>query len=104
MNIFTNFENNTSKIWNTINQLKINYKRTYLNYINYNNKILTTPEDISGAFNKYFVNIAPQLDNNIPLSNTESVSFLPGNYPISMAIPPVNLQDVKNIIKKQKVQ
>ena len=104
MNIFTNFKNNTSKIWNTISQLKNNYKRTYLNYINYNNKILTTPEDISEAFNQYFVNIAPQLDNNIPLSNTDPVSFLPGNYPISMAIPPVNLQDVKNIIKKQKVQ
>ena len=53
------------------------------------------------------MNIAPQLDNKIPPSNIDPISFLPGNYPSSMAIPPIVPQDVINIInvlKKQKCQ
>ncbi len=76
MNIFTNFKNDTKKLWNSINQLKNNYKRTYLNYITYNKKTLRTPDEIAEAFNNYYVNIAPQLDANIPPSTIDPISFL----------------------------
>ena len=102
MKVFTNFKNDTRKIWNAINQLRSNYKTTYLNYINYNNKKLTSPEEKSEAFNEYYINIAPQLDNNIPPSNIDPMSFLTGNYPTSMAIPPITPQDVINIISTLK--
>ena len=87
-----------------MNQLRNNYKATNLKYIQYNNKTLTTPAEIAEAFNDYYVNIAPQLDNNIPSSDIDPLSFLTGNYPTSMAIPPVVPQDVINIINSLKTK
>ena len=75
-----------------------------MKYIQYNNKTLITPAEIAKAFNNYYVNIAPQLDNNIPSSDIDLLSFLPGNYPTSMAIPPVVPQDVINIINSLKTK
>ena len=63
MNMFTNFRNDTKKIWNAINQLKNNHNKTYLNYISMNNKILRTPSVISKTFNEYYTNVAVNLDN-----------------------------------------
>ena len=98
MNIFINFKNNTRKIWITINQLNYNNKTTNIDHISCNNNILTNKLDIAKAFNKYYVNIVPELDNNIPPSNTDRLSYLQGNYPTSMAVPKIFRQDVINIM------
>ena len=98
MNIFTNFKNNTRKIWITINQLGNNIKTTNIDHISYNNNMLTNKIDIAEAFNDYYVNIAPELDQNIPPSNTDPLSYLQGNYLASMAVPTIFPQDVVNII------
>ena len=102
MSIFTNFKNNTSKIWKTINQLKNNYKKTYLSYITMNNQVIRNPSDMAEAFNKYFVDIAPNLDNNIPPTYINPLDFLRGDYPTSMSVPPVLPQDVVRVISSLK--
>ena len=105
MSIFTNFKNDTRKIWKIINQLKNNFKRTYLSYIKMNNEVMRCPSDIAEAFNKYYTNIAPNLDNNIPPSDVNPLDFLRGNYPTSMIVPPVlprNVAAVINSLKNKK--
>ena len=102
MNVFTNFKNDTKKIWNAVNQLRNNHKKSYINYMSLNNKILRKPSEISEAFNEYYTNIAPKLDQNIPPATSNPLNFLRGNYPASMSVPPVLPQDVTNIIKSLK--
>ena len=102
MNIFTNFKNDTRKTWNAINQLKNNHKKTYLSYISLNNKILRHPSQISNAINEYYTIIAGNLDNNIPPATINPVTFLRGDYPSSMSVPPVISSDVTSVIKSLK--
>ena len=102
MNLFTNYKNDTKKVWNAINQLKNNHKKTYLSYIFINNKILRTPSEISNAFNEYYTNIAVNLDNNIPPATFDPTVFLRGDYPTSMSVHPVIHSDVTSVIKSLK--
>ena len=102
MNIFTNFKITTKKLWDTINHLKCHNNKNNINYISIDNKTLTNPNEINEAFNKYYVNIAPKLDQKIPPSNIDPVSFLKGNFPSSMSVLPIAPQDVVNIINQLK--
>ena len=103
LNIFSNFKNDTKKIWNTINQLtNKNRKTNDMNNIILKNKNLNNPLDIATAFNNFYTNIAPELDHSLPLTNTDPLSFLRGNFPDSMVVLPVHPQDVIQVINSLK--
>ena len=103
LNIFTNFKSNTRKIWNTINNLsKKNNKIFITDYISQNNTKLTNPTEITEAFNQFYINIAPNLDQTLPPSNTDPLNFLRGNYLSSMTVPPIDPQIVIDIINSLK--
>ena len=104
LNIFRNFKNNTKTIWNTINQLTNNNvrKNTEINNIIYKNNKLSNPLDIATAFNDFFTNIAHELHQHLPRSNTDPITFLRGNYPNSMVVLPVHPHDVVKIIDSLK--
>lgn len=102
LNIFTNFKNNTKKIWETINNLYKKHKHNNIDYISQNNIKLTDPVQISEAFNKFYINIAPTLDQHLPPSTVDPLNFLQGNYPTSMVVPPIYPQEVINIINSIK--
>ena len=74
---FTNFKNDTRKIWRTIHQLSNhNHKKSDTNHIVCNGKALSDPLEIAQAFNEYYSNIAPKLDNSLPPSTRNPLSFL----------------------------
>ena len=97
---FSNFKLSTKKLWETINELSNNSykKKDITNSVVYDNKILNSPSKISEAFNDYFANIAPQLANKLPPKVTTHNAFLRGNYPYSMAIPPVTSFEIIKMI------
>ena len=97
---FANFKNNTHKIWLTIKQIN-NYRKPKSNISNlvHNGATLENSADIAEAFNEYFSNIAPMLDNELPVSNTDPTSYLQGDFPDSMVVPIVNENDIINAIK-----
>ncbi len=72
------------------------------NSLAYNNKILINPTEMVEDFNNYYVSIATSLDGSIPPSNTNPVSFLKGDFPSSMTVPPVLSQDLSDIIGSLK--
>ena len=75
--IFSNFRTNTKKIWQTINEIKGNtHNKTTIMTLQYNNSLLNSPSDIFEAFSNYFSNIAPQLDSNLPQSNTNPIYYI----------------------------
>ena len=68
----------------------------------YKNNKLTSTSDITIAFNEYFTNIAHELHENLPPSDTDPISFLRGDFPNSMVVLPVLPQDVVKVIDSLK--
>lgn len=68
MALFTNFKNNKKNMEHH-KSIKNDQKKNYVNYISHDNKILKNPLEIAEAFNDYYINVAPNLDKNIPPSN-----------------------------------
>ena len=100
---FTSFKNNTHKIWKTIRQFSNhNHKNSASNHILCNGKKNVEPLEIAQAFNEFYTNIAPNLDQSLPPSTTNPLSFLRGDYLHSMAIPIIIPQDVINVINSLK--
>ena len=71
----TYFENNLSNIrktWKGIKEIiNLNNKQgEQVNQLRQNNKIIDNDEEISNTFNKFFTNVGPQLDNDIPQFKT----------------------------------
>ncbi len=70
----------------------------------HDNVKLIEPLEIAEAFNNYYTSIAPALDQNIPPSNSDPLSFLSENYPFSIVVPTVYPKDVSNIINALKIK
>lgn len=68
----------------------------------YNNNTMNTPHEISDAFNDYFSNIAPELANKLPSTQTSHNSYLRGDYPNSMVMPIIVNSDTVNAITSFK--
>ena len=68
----------------------------------YNNNSMTSAHEISNAFNDYFSNIAPELANKLPATQTSHNSYLRGNYPNSMVMPIITHSDTANAITSLK--
>ena len=102
INIFTNFKSNTKKIWNTVNQIYKNKRNSDIKSVKQDNISVTDMNQIADIFNKFYCNIAPKLDNEMPPSSINATQFLNGNYPTSMAVPIVCPQDVIKVINSLK--
>ena len=103
LNIFKNFKNSTKKIWKTINSLTKSNTNSPKNIsIISENKLLCNPDEVADAFNSFFTNIASKLDSDLPPAQNDPLQYLTGDYPHSMAVPPINLNDVINVIKTLK--
>ena len=103
ISIFTNFKNNTRKIWDTINSFhRKNIRNITTDHIFHDNSNLTNPIQIAEAFNEFYTNIAPDLDSKLPPAFSDPLNFLKGNYPTSMVVPPVYPQEVIDVITSLK--
>ena len=70
--------------------------------INIGNLISTNNKDIANEFNRFYVNVGPTLDANIPVIDKSPLSYLSGNYPRSMAVPFLTTDDTLKAIKSLK--
>ena len=57
---------------------------------------------IANEFNKYYVNVAHNLEKRLPNMNKSPLSYLTGNYPTSMAVPDMTIPDTIEVIKSLK--
>lgn len=72
--------------------------KTKISSLSYNDAVLENPLDIAEAFNEYFSNKAPKLNNDLPLSDANPISYLQGDFPGSMVVPIVNENEVVTTI------
>ena len=98
--VFSNFKNNLKKIWTEINSLmNKNNKISKTNPIKIKGKLTNNHQVIANEFNNFFGSIGKSLDDSLPPSTVDPMSFLSGNFPSSMGLIPSNDQDIQNIIK-----
>ena len=98
--VFSDFRNNIKKTWETLNKLMgKEHHKTKINNIIYENKILDSATDISEAFNRFFSNVASDLESKLPPSQINPMQFMKGNFPESIEAPVANLDIVFKVIK-----
>ena len=73
-NNLSNMKNTWKRITNILNLN--NYKGTHVTQLNYNGKNLNNNKDMVDAFNEFFTNVGPTLDNDIPIATNRSPSLL----------------------------
>ena len=70
------------------------YSTDAINEIKINNNSTTDKQIIADSFNNYFVNVGPNLANNIPASNGNISSYLTGSDINSMAIHEADPEEI----------
>ena len=103
INIFSEFKNNTKKIWQNIKELAGHHQpKTMISTLPHKGVLLTKPEKIAEAINEHFSEVSTRLNVALPPAITNATDYLHGSYQNSMIASPVNSTDVMNVIKTLK--
>jgi hypothetical protein len=65
-----------------------------------NGKISEDPQLIADCFNHFFTHVGPTLDNKIPSTTTDPLSYIPNNYTINIFLQPTTPEEIVKIIDK----
>ena len=101
---FEQANGNLKETWKIIKDV-INKKQTdslITDSFKFENKIITSPEDISNKFNDFFVTIGPNLDAKIDPSRVNFKTFLSKNIKDSFYIEPVSSDEIIRTIDQCK--
>ena len=100
-NFFQNNKNKSSIIWKGIRSL-VNIKNSTnktISIIDDNGRKLDTPLSISSLFNTYFVNVGPNIDKKIPITNKVYSDYLTNIHnDKTFFLNPCNLNEIYEII------
>ena len=102
-NLINQNKHNLSKTWSVISTVINNKKSiTKCSKFTHNNRYITHDNEIANHFNKYFVNIGPNLVKNIPNSSSTFKEF--PNHPCdnSIFLQPVTENETLQIMKALK--
>ena len=103
INLSNNFKSSTQKLWQNLNALNKSPPSTSKTpNILHNNSLLTKPVPIADVFNNFFANIGSTLESKLPPPQNDPIDYLHGNFPNSMQVPEVTLEDVMKVIKSLK--
>ena len=98
------YHNNVKKTWDIIKEVIGSSKsssHTLPSRLIVNDIEITEKKKIAEQFNKYFVNVGPNLASSIPRSNIKVESFLSGNYP-TLNENPLTVNELKDAFSKLK--
>ena len=102
--LFKDRQTNLKKKWSLIKEI-INKKNNHSHppSLKINNKEITDKLSIANTFNKYFVNIGPQLASSIKPNQNSPLHYLNDANPGSIFLIPVTDHEVEKIIKNMKI-
>ena len=99
---FTEHKNNMKMLWSGIRSI-INVKNARLNnilQIVQDGKIISNLKEIAQSFNQYFVNVASNIDKDIPRTKKCPFDYLGNRSSASFFVSPTDRNEVKNIISQ----
>ena len=98
---FAEHSNNIKKTWSGIREI-VNLKNSNsqkISQLNINGVDIDNPSDISNNFNNFFVNVGPDTDSKIPVSqNIDPDKFLKERNQFQFVPDPVSINEVLEII------
>ena len=94
---------NPKKTWETLHYLMGDNTSELPTSINFEGKTVNSDNDIAEEFNEYFTTIGSKLASDIGPSPVSFESFLPEPVPYSFYLKPTTEEEVRDVIKKQKV-
>ena len=92
---------NTKQIWNNLNKVCSAKKRKnniFINKLSVENIEITSPSEISNAFNDYFCNIGPSLVKLLPLTSANYVEYMSPSVSQSIYCAPVTSNELVLLI------
>mgnify|MGYP001553100430 CR=1 FL=1 len=96
-------QNNIKKTWDIIKEVIGNRKRTHaIDEMKINEHICNDKQKIADSFNDYFINIGPDLANNIPPSDGHYLDFMGNSNTNSLFLTPITQLEVHNCLTKLK--
>ena len=103
LNTFDRYKTDIKKSWETIKNLigQNNSRRTIKELI-VNSTIYSTDETIAFEFNRFFSEIAPKLERDLPSTNLSPLSWMPPPLNNSFRLHPVTESECGKIIKNLK--
>jgi hypothetical protein len=96
-------KDNMSKTWQLLNKMtNRSTSSKQITQIEVNNQNISDPIVIAEQFNKFFVNVGPELAKKILPSNKKPTEFLKGSFSKSMFLAPTTAEEVYDIISNFK--
>lgn len=98
---FQNCNRDIKKTWKTINKIlskSSHSKSNAITLLNDNGDEVNDPHVVSNIFCNYFSTIADRLDDNIPLTDTDPMYYMPDPIPDTFNPAPANANEVEGII------
>ena len=92
---FTECSNNSRDTWNILNTSKDVI-------LNHGGSTDSDPSSIAEVFNNYFLNVAYNLDRNIPHADISPLNFLLAPVGNSFFCSPSDREEIVNLIRRQK--
>ena len=101
--VLLRYKGDMKKAWTVVKEVinKSKKKSSSDRFIIRGNQI-TDPVEICQEFNKFFVDVGASTARNIPSSNEDPISFITGNYPMSMVVDLTDVNEITNIVKSLK--
>ena len=98
---FSESRNNVKSNWKTINSILGRTKKNcdLVTLVNEEGREVSNPTDVSNMFCNYFSSVATYLDNRIPQSQSDPMSYMPPRITSSFFATPASLNEVIDIIK-----
>ena len=99
LQLYRNDMKNTWKLLNGVMNRKMK-ERNFVSHFNYNDKEIYNKQEIANGFNDFFVNIGPELANNIVSpENNDVLHYMNDSNVNSMFLNGVNRKEILDVIK-----
>ena len=96
---FENCKNNMKKTWKGIREI-INTKSSmsFISHIYHNGQTITEPITIANTFNNFFTSIGQSINDSIPQTNINPLSYLTNRIDVDFTAKPTTNEEVQKII------
>ena len=101
-NLFTRNMNNVKETWKNIKLLCGTNSTKRIETISWNDTKYTSDQEIAEIFNNFFVNIARNIENSLPVTNSSPYSVMIPNSLPCINVEPVTVDEVSSIINALK--
>jgi Skp family chaperone for outer membrane proteins len=96
-------KSNLSRMWQTLNQVINRKKKIRENTtFKHNNREISSDADISNHFNQYFLNVAKNLNSNVPSNSMDPCLYMTSSTEKSLFFQPTSEEEILQIISNLK--